>query len=352
MKQRAAALALAALLLLLAVFPASAAADDLFFVAVNDSIPLTITGAKPYYAATGLYVPYTVFDAAPGGVAQAYNASEQTLVLFSRSGRLVFDLDRGTMTDENGASSDVLTIYKSGLLYIPLAACTGHFGLRYAVLTSKSGCAVLRFMTGSEVYDNDLFLEKAENLIAYRIETYEQERSTAAAQPGVRPGTTGADVPQEQTPVYLALTGAAQMREALELLDSYDMTATFFLTAAELEEDPALAREICAAGHGIGLTVDAEEPDVRQGLCAANDALEAALHYRSMLVLLRVAQVEDGAGYRVFTHPEAEQSASQTVQLPESERLLVCEQDLGALLADLEFLDAVPQPLRETSPVR
>ena len=114
MNKRWTALVLALLMLCAAVLPASAAgADDLFFVAVNDSIPLTITGAKPHYAATGLYVPYTVFDAAPGGVAQAYNAAEQTLVLFNRSGRLVFDLDSGTVTDESGAVSDVLTSAKT-----------------------------------------------------------------------------------------------------------------------------------------------------------------------------------------------------------------------------------------------
>ena len=352
MNKRWTALVLALLMLCAAVLPASAAgADDLFFVAVNDSIPLTITGAKPHYAATGLYVPYTVFDAAPGGVAQAYNAAEQTLVLFNRSGRLVFDLDSGTVTDESGAVSDVLTTYQSGLLYVPLSLCAGHFGLRYAVLTSKSGCPVLRFTTGSEVYGNDMFLEKAENLISYRIQLHEQEQSGAQTQPGTQPDTPAPDEPQEQTVVYLAITNAQQMRTALDALAKREQSATFFLTAAELERDPALAREIVAAGQMLGLTADVQAEDTADALHAANDALAAALHAKSVMALLTAAQAQDIEGYRIFTSPEGEQSATQIVQLPEQQRLLVCADGVEKLLEDLEFVDAVPQAIRETAPV-
>mgnify|MGYP004553103697 CR=1 FL=1 len=351
MKKRLLACVLALALLLGLTTAASGAADDLFFVAVNDSIPLTIVGAKPHYAATGLYVPYTVFDAAPGGVAQAYNASEQTLVLFTRAKRLVFDIGKDQMTDENGNTSSVLTIYKSGLLYIPLSVCAGYFGLSYSMLTSQSGCPVLRFTTGSEIYDDDMFLQKAENLIAYRIQTHEQEQTPSTPQPNTRPQTPEEDEPQELVPVYLAVTNAAQMADALDALQAKNLHAAFFLTAAELEADPLLACRILAAGHTLGLSVEDGTPDVAAALHEANSALAAVLHTKTVLALLTAEQAQGVTGYRVFTRPTGEQSATELVEQPQAQRLFVCAGDLAGALDDLDYVGAAAQLLRETSPI-
>ena len=80
---------------------APALADsELFFVAVNDTIPVTLT-SLPYTSGGVVYVPYTAFDARPGGVVSAYNATAQTFVLFTKDSRLVFDLATGETSDEN-----------------------------------------------------------------------------------------------------------------------------------------------------------------------------------------------------------------------------------------------------------
>ena len=89
------------LILCLTLCTPALAEGDLLFVAVNDSIPLTLT-ALPYESSSGIYVPYTAFDASPGGVIPAYNAQAQTFVLFTRQRRLVFDLAEGTVTDQDG----------------------------------------------------------------------------------------------------------------------------------------------------------------------------------------------------------------------------------------------------------
>ena len=109
---------LLALALLLALMPSALAAEDVFFVAVNDTIPLTLTGAAPYYSSGGLFVPYTVFDAAPGGVASAYNAEDQTFVLFTREHRLVLDLAAGTVTDEDGSVSSATGLRFWGMMVL------------------------------------------------------------------------------------------------------------------------------------------------------------------------------------------------------------------------------------------
>ena len=59
---------------------------ELFFVAVNDTIPLTLS-VFPTYSGGTLYVPYQVFDSQPCGVTPSYNQAKQTYVLLSRTGR-------------------------------------------------------------------------------------------------------------------------------------------------------------------------------------------------------------------------------------------------------------------------
>ena len=157
------------LLLCLTLCMPALAEGDLLFVAVNDSIPLTLT-ALPYESSSGIYVPYTAFDASPGGVIPAYNAQAQTFVLFTRQRRLVFDLAEGTVTDQDGNVKTVSTTFRGGMLYVPLVYCASFFSLKVSLLQSTSGYPILRFTTGSEVYDDSLFVEKAESLIQYRID--------------------------------------------------------------------------------------------------------------------------------------------------------------------------------------
>ena len=77
---------------------------ELFFVAVNDTIPLTLS-VFPTYSGGTLYVPYQVFDSQPCGVTPSYNQTKQTYVLLSRTRQMIFDLAAGTVSDESGSVS-------------------------------------------------------------------------------------------------------------------------------------------------------------------------------------------------------------------------------------------------------
>ncbi len=314
MRRKRMAVFLAAVCLLLAVCPGVQAAEDVFFVAVNDTIPLTLTGVAPYYSSGGLLVPYTVFDAAPGGVASAYNAGEQTFVLFTREHRLIFDLSAQTVTDEKSNESETAVSYRGGVLYVPLGLCAQHFGLTTSMLTSADGYTVLRFTTGSEVYEDSLFIEKAENLIAYRIAQLSQPPTTE--QPAEPPGPAAPETPPDietppETPpamCYLAITGAETMQQAADALQQLQLRAAFFLTAGEIQENEALVRALFVAGHTIGLRPEPETDDIDASLRAANDALDAALHRKSVLALLDAGQT--AAGYRVISAEQAPNGVS------------------------------------------
>ena len=138
MKKRRVFCALLALVLCVSLCTPILADGDILFVAVNDSIPLTLS-ALPYESSSGIYVPYTAFDASPGGVIPAYNAQAQTFVLFTRQRRLVFDLAEGTVTDQDGNVKTVSTTFRGGMLYVPLVYCASFFGLKVTLLKSENG---------------------------------------------------------------------------------------------------------------------------------------------------------------------------------------------------------------------
>ena len=111
---------------------------ELFFVAVNDTIPLTLS-VFPTYSGGTLYVPYQVLDSQPCGVTPSYNQTKQTYVLLSQTRQMIFDLAAGTVSDESGSVSTANVLYRGGILYLPLTFCASHFGLKTTMLESAGG---------------------------------------------------------------------------------------------------------------------------------------------------------------------------------------------------------------------
>ena len=343
-----------ALILCLSLCTPILADGDILFVAVNDTIPLTLT-ALPYESSSGIYVPYTAFDASPGGVIPAYNAAAQTFVLFTRQRRLVFDLAEGTVTDQDGNVKTVSTTFRNGILYVPLVYCASFFSLKVSMLKSQNGYPILRFTTGSEVYDDSLFVEKAESLIEYRIEQM-NTADPAPNQPSGQqdsPKTPETNTPEqpEQPPatVYLAFTNAETMAENAALLEQYNLRGTFFLTSAEISADPALVRALYAAGHVIGLTVTEDCTNVAASLLEANDALSQALNCKSLFALLPSWQQEGIDDLHVLTQPQEPVSAEFAAQQSGAPQLLIVSSNVSQTLSTLRAANANIALLRETS---
>ena len=142
---------LLALVLLLALLPSARAAGSLCFVAVNDTIPLSLPASDaPYYSGGTLYLPYTAFNANPAARDRLQQRRSEHLRAIHRTSRLVYDLTAGTVTDESGAESPVSVLYRGGLLYIPASAAE-HFGYSVSILTAKGGETIIRFTNGSQV---------------------------------------------------------------------------------------------------------------------------------------------------------------------------------------------------------
>ena len=118
MKKRMCILCLVVALVATAVPTAYAA--TFCFIGINDSIPAALPGdMSPYYNNGVLYVPYQAFESSPGGVIISYDIENNSFVLFTRTRRLAYDLEAGTVTDKDGNTSRCTPVFRGGILYIP-----------------------------------------------------------------------------------------------------------------------------------------------------------------------------------------------------------------------------------------
>lgn len=341
MRKRLLSLALcAAVLATLLVIPA-AGTTNLAFVAVNDTIPLTLSGGElPIYANGAVYVPYTVFSTVD--IYPIYSASTNTISLTGRSGRLTYDLTNGTVNDETNTTQSIPAVIRNGVIFVPVTFTANHFGLQCSLLNSQSGYLVVRFTTGAQVYDDGLFVTKAENLIAYRVEQFEasQKEPDEPEEPAVSKPSTGGETTttpkptdpteEEEAPatVHLAITDASTMGDALTLLQQESLPAVFFFTEEELLEQPDLVRQVAVAGYGIGLAVDdRDDRPMEEALRAANDALDHTLGRKSLLCLLPdtadAATVMDR--YCVHLRPSSRLTASAAAEAHGESVVLICD---------------------------
>ena len=360
MKRKLSGILAAALVVCLLCGTVSSA--DLVFIAVDDSIPLTLpSSAAPFYSRGMLYIPYTAFASSALSVFASYNPDAGTVVLFSRTKRLTFSIKEGTMTDENGTVTEVITFTRGGVVFLPAGYCATHFSFRVATLTSLNGYPILRFTTSDGLYDDRTFVQQAENLIAYRVSQYQAEQkpsdSTSSVQPNTGPvqpsddPVTPPDVPEpDPSTVYLAITDAATAPQALTLVQRAGLPAVFFFTQQEIEENGPLIRQLQATGYGIGITVPSKAENPAPALEQANRALELVCKSRTPLALLPEETAQIPEGYCIVEAPTIRVTATEIASSTRQAHLLLCTADnLESALAILADSNVTFSLLRETS---
>lgn len=346
MKKRLFSVVLAAVITYLCVMPVFGD-SSICFVGINDSVPMYLSSEEaPYYKGNLLYVPYTVFQASPGGIAVSCNIDKGSLVLFTRAKRLVYDLNAGTITDELQKVSNVSVVFRNGILFIPVAKAATHFGLTATMLTSASGSAVLRFTDGGQTLDNTTFIRKAETLISMILDMEEADSTSNQEQQGT---DTEKDTETDIGPatVYLAFAGEAVSYQTVETLQSMQVTAGFFLTLEQIEQNPDLVREIYAKGHHIGLTVS-ESDDYATALQIANQALDRVLFLKSVTALLPAGITIDD-GYVVYQDPETAVRIEDILRNSEKPQLFICHTDAEYVLQRVLQEGAFTPKICETS---
>jgi hypothetical protein len=348
------------IVLVVCLIPAANAAD-ITFLAVNDSIPVALTSdSMPFYANGLLYVPLTLFDTAALNVVPLYDSSTRTLTMMSDSRSLTFDLDNGTMTNENGTIFTAQVISRSGVLFVPAIYCAYHFGIEMSMLTSQGGYSVARFTTGAQVYDDVLFIEKANNLIEYRANQYLD--SITPEQPSASTGdsqqtATGQTPEDEDEPedepeedalpavIYLAITNADSMRSALQALEQHDLHAAFFFQSDEIEDNADLIRCLFASGQTVGLIADGTEQ-------IGNERLDRILTTKTLCYLSGEAASDNDIGMTFHWDAETQPSLEDAVLIESTPQLYVVDSaEVGHTLSYLLEAESILPQLRETTQI-
>ena len=279
--------------------PMPAAAANLYFTGINDSVAPLTSSSMPYWSGGTLYVPYTVFDANQNGVGvslglyTSYNHRSHIVTIFNLKQMLVFDLERGTCRDDmTGAAYDARAVMRYGKPYVPLYVVCSVFGLEYSYnqLSYISQGYLVRIKSADAVLDDGLFIDRARELINNRLRDYTQSLSPAETTPTVPVSPSEPpEVDGSNVATYLAFRceSADGLPAILNTLDGTGQYALFFLAPQVIEEEGGLVRRILGTGHSVGILArEGEEEAISRGRLA----LEELAHTRTTL-----AYVPDGA---------------------------------------------------------
>lgn len=279
--------------------PMPAAAANLYFTGINDSVAPLTSSSMPYWSGGTLYVPYTVFDANQNGVGvslglyTSYNHRSHIVTIFNLKQMLVFDLERGTCRDDmTGAAYDARAVMRYGKPYVPLYVVCSVFGLEYSYnqLSYISQGYLVRIKSADAVLDDGLFIDRARELINNRLRDYTQSLSPAETTPTIPVSPSEPpEVDGGNVATYLAFRceSADGLSAILNTLDGTGQYALFFLAPQVIEEEGGLVRRILGTGHSVGILAWEGE---KEALGRGRLALEELAHTRTTL-----AYVPDGA---------------------------------------------------------
>lgn len=315
MKKKAAALALCILLALQLAAPPARAADNAYFIAVQEYILPLSDETMPFWYGGYLYISSTVFagvvrDALD--ISYTYNSAQGHVILYSglRSGgrSIWFKLAENYGYDKDGNTFYPGAVLRDGIPYVPASVVAKYFDLQYSITEAPHGHLIwLRSLS----FESSLGLTPDEftNASTYSMESrYNEYLKSKETQTAAGTGETGAGVEIEDRSIYLCLKAGDGTGALLDALDRYGAQAAFFCTVDFLREHGDLLRRMTATGQTIGILADGADPDmtVEEQLEAGNRALALATCAKTRLVLLenagdQTAQAARDAGWRCVT---------------------------------------------------
>lgn len=262
-----------------------------------------------------VYIPAEVLSSM--GATHIYSADSkpvtETLAVIHGYKILAFDMTNGICVTDDNRYVAMRAFYQDGTYYVPAQFVAKELGYYYAELSND----VIR------IYDSSAGKSNAQ------IE--EQTKPVVPTDPPVVPQPPDEIAAPDATRIYFGLVGLPVEGEGmLELLERKGRSATIYLTAAELEEQPQMVRSLLAQGYAIGLSLLEVDPSaegaeylaqcqeanavfqkITKTRCVqallpdslAQDALDlfASEGYRTMLASIRLENGEYKSFARAFT---------------------------------------------------
>ena len=345
----------AGLVMTLLVVPASAA-NSLFFLSLNDTLPENTLQNTPVQHNGWIYVPVNVFNGGAAGVNfGVYHGvidNNTRLVLYNLSGKtMTFDLQNGTATAE-GDSPPIpgKVLYRNGLYYVPAYAVCRYFGMIYSYHTTQYG-PLLRIKDSNAWLSDQVFISSASSLMQSRFQEANRPVDPGGGTPPVVP-----EVPKDPTvpevtepapsfPLYLGVSAQAEtdLTPVLNALEEVGAYGVVFFPAGQVSACGNMVRQAAGRGHKVGLIPQGETGEEKvASVRAGSRQLAAILRQETWFVLGQDPALSE-AGYLCWTAGVTAPAASDATTLyqaivPENEvqgpvRVLLSGQTPSASLA-------------------
>lgn len=327
MKRRAVALALCILLAFQLSLPPVRAADRVYFTAVGSYVLPLSDNTMPFWSGGYLYIASSSFTGTARehlGVSQVFNSGQGRLVLYSGGRSLTFNLSNNFALDNDGGTYYPGAVQRNGTVFVPANTVSWYFDLAYSVIEVEQGSMVWLRQPGYNVSDK-LYADAAQYSVNTVYADYIRAKE-AAAQPDSPAAPSAGQRPSQPAEVQGPAAGLEGKRTALclaagrdasallDALSGYDAGAALFFTPEELEWQGDALRRAAASGQGIGILVDAADPErtVEEQLELGNAAI-----FRATCGKTRLAYIQNGgsqalqaardAGFRCL-QPEVDRS--------------------------------------------
>lgn len=258
------------------VLPPVQASGEVVFIALNDQVVPKITASTmPIVYNYSYYVPHVVFDTnymlANFGVSVDLGiqvaAGNNTVILYTKRKHLIYDLEAGTSTDNQG-NSYKSAIVRGGIIYLPIAAVQSFFadsGLSYSQRGTAYG-DLLRLTSPSVVLSDSIFTDAAESsILPQMLRDYNRTQNpTPSPAPSVSPSpspspshNSGQDPDKSAVRVNLSVlvSDGERTTQMLDLLDGAGLTALFLFRPEDLAVNEALIRRMVGSGHALGFAL-------------------------------------------------------------------------------------------------
>lgn len=326
-KSTASLLCALALLLGLLVVPSSAA-EDLFFLSLNDTLAPQSTQTTPIQHGGWIYVPANAFSSAVTGVNfgiyYGLTNNNDTLVFYNLSGKtMTFDLINGTATALGGETPvPGKVVRQNGLYYVPAYAICRYFGLSYSFYSTEYG-PLLRIKDGNAMLSDSLFMSSAASIMRSRVNSLNQSQSpngggsnsgggtiTIPAGPDtpqtpVNPNTpVSPEIPEDSEPaptfslyVGIRADGETDITATLDALSGVGTGSVVFFPADQAGQCADQIRQAAGRGHKVGLIPAGDTTEERlESVENGSRQLAAILRQETWFVLGQDQALSD-AGY-------------------------------------------------------
>ncbi len=239
----------------------------------------------------GIYYVPTSFFAGVAGLEVKTDKKLGNLMLTYGRKYITFDTDTRTTAYTEDAGSFFMQTYtfRSGTLWVPVQSVALALGVHYEK-TTYNGVDIIRLNNGYAAYTLDALAEMYNS----------PETSTSVTS---KPPTTSnppptseseTDEPEEERLIYLTFEDVPNdnTEAILDLLEEYNVRATFFVVGENVERLPDIVRRMLVEGHSVGLhtmTADTKKfTDDPTSLISEFDEenllLEKLYHLRTRLV--------------------------------------------------------------------